>query len=411
MTPLTQRIYNTLFPYYIEVCALSQLHQKSAKPGGWGGHATLFLNGAVIEAGAGYPRLRLADAGADLSHPDSGVGVSVNRVFANVAWVAIPGRDEFFRGGLAPGQTLNAAAYDAAVERAAEAGWFAGIAILDAVMRLRPRAMTESEYIVRRSIGTDFALCFGRTTYSARLPMSATAMAATIGYLNGVNDGARKSGFVWNAYTSNCSHIAHNALAAPGVWDPKEARPPGRINVAKDVLSIAKAFALGRMSNFAFPANSFVRLYEAGNERPIADPVAAFHNRDIRRTLSDGWLCTGPGALIASQPMHDEPRNELFTRGRDPLLVSVPMLWDKREKFHRLTRDAPATVTELGANLTEFRDRYARTLARERTVDDLPAFDEGDEFEIFYDRFLEHIAEEQRRNDERIAVYERLVSA
>lgn len=97
-----QRTYNSLFPYSVEVCAVTQFHQVGAKPGGWGGHATLFINGAEIDLGASYPCLRLVAAGSDLSDPDSGAGISVNKIFDNVTWVATPGRDEFFRGRLAP---------------------------------------------------------------------------------------------------------------------------------------------------------------------------------------------------------------------------------------------------------------------------------------------------------------------
>ena len=106
--PTTEQFtYNALFPYSVEVCAVTQFHQMGAKPGGWGGHATLFINGAEIDPGASYPRLRLVADGTDLSDPDAGTGISVNKIFDNVTWVAIPGRDEFFRGGLANDQTLD----------------------------------------------------------------------------------------------------------------------------------------------------------------------------------------------------------------------------------------------------------------------------------------------------------------
>ncbi len=414
MNTSSQRSYNLLFPYYVEVCAVTQFHQKGAKPGGWGGHATLFTNGAEIETGVGYPRLRLVPAATDLSDPDSGTGISVNKIFDNVTWVAIPGRDEFFRGGLAPEQTLDEAFYERAVQRATAAGSFAGIAIKDAVMRQRPTAMPAAEFIVRHSIGTDFALNFARTAYSARLPMTRDAMGKVITYLNGVNETAQRSGYSWNMYTNNCSHVAHNALAGAGVWDPKVARGPGAINVTKDVLSVAKALALGRMSDFSFPANNFVRLYEAGNEHPIDDALAAFRNHDVRRTLNDGWLSTGPGALIATYPIQEASQNQMFAPGRDPFLFSVRVLWDKEEKFTKLTRHPPSVVTDLGANLAHFRDRYSHTLANRRTVDDELGSLYGDESErdlrVFYDRFYEHIAEELRRTDARLTELRRRAS-
>ena len=413
-TTPADRAYNSLFPYSVEVCAVTQFHQIGAKPGGWGGHATLFINGAEIEPGASYPRLRLVAAGTDLSDPDSGTGISVNKIFDNVTWVAIPGRGEFFRGGLAPEQTLNQDFYEAAIQRATTDGWFAGIRVKAAVMRKRSEAMRPEEFIVRHSIGTDFALGFARTAYSARLPVSRGAVGKVIAYLNGANEGAQQSGYVWNMYTNNCSHVAHNALAAAGVWDPKVARGPGAVNVVRDVLSVAKALALSQMSDFSFPANNFVRLYEAGNERPIDDALAAFRNHDVRRTMEDGWTSTGPGALIATYPIHDASRNEMFAPGRDPFLFSVPVLWDKADKFEMLTRHAPSIVTDLGANLAYYRERYAKTLANQRTVDDELGLLSGDtndaDFRIFYARFYEEVADQLKRTDARLTEYRRLAS-
>ena len=372
------------------------------------------MSGAEIEPGASYPRLRLASAGTDLSDPDSGTGISVNKNFDNVTWVAIPGRDEFFRGGLAPDQTLDSDLYQAAIQKGIRAGWFTGVRIKDAVMGQRPKVMTDDEFIVWHSIGTDFALNFARTAYCARLPMSRDAIGKVIAYLNGANETAQKSGYIWNMFTNNCSHVVHNAVAAAGVWDPKVARGPGTLDVARDVASVAGALAFRHMSDFSFPANNFVRLYEAGNERPIDDALAAFRNHDVRRTMSEGWNMTGPGALVATHPIHDPSRNRMFARGRDPFLFSVPMLWDKADKFKMLTRDAPAMVTDLAANLAQYRQRYATTLANQRSLDDelalLNVTESDDDFRVFYGRFYAEIADELRRTDARLTEYRRLAS-
>lgn len=403
-----QRIYNALFPYYAEVCVVTQYHKKGAQPGGWGGHAGMFLGGSEIEGGAGYPRLRLVANETSASDPDSGTGVSVNKVFRNVNWVGIPGRDEFFRGGLAPDATLDAPFYEHAIERATTSGWFNGIEITDALMRQRPATMPAHEFIVRQSIGTDFAVNVARTAYCARLPMSRAALGRVIGYLNRVNETAQSGGYIWNAYTNNCSHVAHNALAAAGVWDPKETRGPTLLNVLSDVASVAKALTMRRMSDFSFPANNFVRTYEAGNGRPIDDVRAAYQDHDIVRTLDDGWLTTGPGALIVTYQMHGPAQNELFTAGRDPFLFSVPRLWDKERTFAWLTRSAPTTVTDLGANLADFRERYTRILDGARPDAGGTNVESAAEFELFSDRFYDYVAAELVRTDARITAYGRL---
>jgi hypothetical protein len=330
-----------------------------------------------------------------------------------VTWVAIPGRDAFFRGGLAPEETLDKDRYGAAIQKAIKAGWFRGIRIKGAVMRERPTVMTDDEFIVWHSIGTDLALNFARTAYCARLPLSRDTVGRVIAYLNSANEIAQKSGYVWNMYTNNCSHVVHNALAAAGVWDPKVARGPGALNVARDMVSVARALALSQMSDFSFPANNFVRLYEAGNERPIDDARAAFKNHDVRRTMNDGWISTGPGALIATSSIHDASRNQLFAPGRDPFLFSVPILWDKAEKFKMLTRDAPSAVADLGANLAQYRERYANALANRRSLEDelgLLTGEDEDQFRDFYGRFYALIADELERTDALLTEYRRLQS-
>ena len=411
MSTDAQRVYNSLFPHYVEICAVTQYHKRDAKPGGWGGHATMFVRGAEIDADAGYPRLRLAESGTDPADADAGVGISVNRIFRNVNWVAIPGREEFFHGGIGGDRVLNDALYEAAVRRSAAAGWFAGIAIDDELMRARPASMPLEEFVVRHSIGTDFALTFARSVYCARLPMTREGIGKVVASLNAANDRARANGYVWNAYTNNCSHVLHNALAAAGIWDPKTARGPGALNVMKDVLSVARCFVAARMSDFSFPANSFVRAYEAGNERPIDDAGSAFQSRDVVRTLSDGWISTGPGALIVRYPIRDPSRNELFMTGRDPFLFSVPLFWDKKEEFARLTRDPHASLTDLGLNLARWAERYATILSR-RSADEDPrhAADDADQrgFRAFRERFYVHIAAELDRTNARIAEFSRL---
>ena len=410
-----QGIYNAIFPYYAEVCVVTQYHKKGSRPGGWGGHASLFLHGAEIDPTQGYPRLRLAVDDGSLSGPDTGTGISVNQILSNVNWVAIPGRDEFFRGGLSPGETLDHASYEAAIQRAARAAWFVGVRIKDKLMKQRPAAMPIQEFIVRNSIGTDFAVNFARTAYCARLPLSREATGKVIDHLNAINEKAQHGGYTWNAYTDNCSHVTHNALAATGIWDAKQTRGAGLINVTRDILSVAKAVALGRMSDFSFPANNFVRAFEAGNERPIDTSASGFKDHDIVRTLNDGWISTGPGAIIVTYPMHDAARNELFAPGRDPFLFSVPRVWDKEEKFQMLTRNASPSLTELGANLSRFRDRYAEILAGRRDVDEELASVGGDEseqaFTLFYERFYQFIARQLQRTNALIADHARLRDA
>src|SRR5919198_1029739 len=253
-----QRRYDRLYPFYVEVCALTQLAERGEKPGGSAGHAAMYLHGVEIDATAGHPRLRVVPDGAS---PDAGVGVSVNRSFANANWIAIPGRDEFFGGALGPQDRVDRKRYDEVVARLARSSVYDGIGLTEAALRGRPPAMTEREFTVRKSIGTDFAFTWARTAYAARLPLPRPAMVRLVAYLNALNERAGSHGYRWDALTNNCSHVVHNAVAAAGVWDPKRIRASSALGVALDVLGVAAAVARRRVADLAFPANTFVRLY------------------------------------------------------------------------------------------------------------------------------------------------------
>src|SRR6185369_4995164 len=84
-------IYASVFPFYAELCALSEIKKK---PGfgaefasGFGGHSVLYLNGVCRVADAGYPTIQICDGDA----ADRGVGLSVNDHYKNTNWVATEG--------------------------------------------------------------------------------------------------------------------------------------------------------------------------------------------------------------------------------------------------------------------------------------------------------------------------------
>src|SRR5262245_49464642 len=89
--------YEELFPYYVELCAVSQFRSKQFGPGGIPGHAGMYLKGACRDTDAPYPKLRRCTRNAtDPGDPEHGVGISVNRWFRSVNWIAVASRSVFF---------------------------------------------------------------------------------------------------------------------------------------------------------------------------------------------------------------------------------------------------------------------------------------------------------------------------
>jgi len=78
-----------------------------------------------------------------------------------------------------------------------------------------------------------------------------------------------------------------------------------------------------------------------------------------------------------------------------------------------LTRNASVSLTDLAANLAQFRERFGKTLSSQRDLSDdvVSLADEEDQqaFRLFYDHFYQYIAGQLRRTNALIADYERLV--
>ena len=93
-------LYDRLYPYHAEVCAVTQIRPLDAPVGGSAGHAVMYLKGACKQPDASFPLLETCEG-------RPGVGISVNKMFRNVNWVAIPERDFFLQGDLGERQRLT----------------------------------------------------------------------------------------------------------------------------------------------------------------------------------------------------------------------------------------------------------------------------------------------------------------
>jgi hypothetical protein len=125
-------VYDQLFPYYVELCATSQFRSKLKGEGGVAGHAVMYIKGACKDEQAPFPQLRRCRVAATrLDDPEHGAGVSVNRWFRNVNWVAIPGYELFYQGNLKFGERLTQAHFEAAVHDAISKGVYDGVEFHD----------------------------------------------------------------------------------------------------------------------------------------------------------------------------------------------------------------------------------------------------------------------------------------
>jgi len=337
--------YDHLFPYYVELCATSQFRSKLKGEGGVAGHAVMYLKGACKDEQAPYPQLRRCRVAAtEPDDPEHGAGISVNRWFQNVNWVAVPGYKLFYEGNLKFGERLTQAQFDATVHDTIEKGVYKGVQFHD-FPSAGPGAGLEN-FVANEGIGTDLALQFARSVFCARIPVTAQMMDEIIAFLNDKNReyAEGEADYNWSVWADNCAHTLRNALAAANIWSPLSVR----------------AIKFRQIFNLAVPANEFVNLAVLGTSGNIADYREIQSDRPERDAFYEfHWLPTRHGALLKTLPVH-EP-NDLYDTTFRLFTLQSPFRMGKTQRAIDLLSDD--RFVNLDANLRYFRERYETILA------------------------------------------------
>jgi hypothetical protein len=327
-------IDDTLFPYYVELCALSQFRGKDKDIGGVPGHSVLYLHGACRDPESAYPQLCLCEE-ADTDF--TGVGVTVNRYTKNANWIAIPGRKLFYQGNLGADDRVTEQAVEAVTQQAVELGLYDGLELLDDV-----KEKSLADFVREESVGTDFALTFARSIFCARLPVTQAMMREIILFLNDLNNQYRSGDkdYHWEGLHDNCAHMTHNALAAASIWPP------------------TKAGGRGLRHQLAIPANEYIHLVLRSAEFPLEDFEAILNDEEAYDSLLEfGWLPAHHGALIKSLDIRQA--NDLFDTDFHLFLMEPPGS-KKIKRTERFLYDP--NYYDLETNLRMYQDRYQTIL-------------------------------------------------
>jgi hypothetical protein len=346
---LNEGLYTSLFPYYSEFCALSEIKKKPGHgveiiAGGPGGHSVLYLNGVCRVADAGYPTITLCPEVGSME--GRGVGLSVNSHFQNANWIATEGRDFLFHGDIAPGEQLTKSGYERTQAMAQRMGILDGVVFHPEVFDDKPAGMSDRDYMYEVSVATDYAIAFGRDRYCARVPMDRAEMAAVVEYLNQLNEPYRtgRKEFEWNVLRNNCAHMVHNVLASVGLWAEW---PTDR-------------FVLIAAFDFPVPKNEFVNLMRRTNDLPLLDIQALYEDQTVRASLlHEGRMATMPGALAQAERAIGP--NEIYDTDLRLIFYDEPIFGHYQEWFDRIF--AERRYTDLRTNLAYFSALYGTVLA------------------------------------------------
>ena len=370
-TQPSEALYTSLFPYYVEYCAVSEIKKKpnhgvEVVGGGPGGHALLFLSGACRVPGAGYPTVALCPPEA--LQPGLGVGVSVNAHFRNANWVATEGRDFFFRGLAQQGEALTDELYWRTQARAREMGILDGVVFHDAVMASKPAGMDDQKFMYEMSVATDYGVALGRDRFCVRVPVERVELGAVVDALNAANEPYRKGEkiFEWDVVRNNCAHVLHNALVPLRLWR----------HWPTDRFVVISAF------DFPVPKNELVNLVRLTNDKRLARP-SAHYGEPPPGKVRGRRLGAAPGALLESERALRP--NDLYDTDLRSIFYEFPP-FRLREFF--LSFFATDRYTDLGANLRWFAYRNRALLASEREEAPSSSQDDRALFKRLYRSYL-----------------------
>jgi len=383
---LDETLYTSVYPYYAEFCALSQIMKKPGFGadirGGIGGHSVFYLNGACRDPDTDYPTLHMCDSvtsSTDDGNRVDGVGVSVNDHFSNAKWVAIPGREFFYAGDLPRDVGLTRADYDRTQARAKQLGIYRGVTFHSRFFDDKPADFSHEDYKYEISIATDYAINFGRGRFCARVPVTRAQMVRMIGFLNGQNEPYRNGKeFEWSVFRDNCIHLAHNALAAADVWPERPIDQP-----------LVFAFF-----NFPVPKNEFVDLMRRTNDPPNLDPSALYHDESAVQSLTQfDQLPWRPGALAVSGPLRSP--NEVYDSDVKMIFYDVSIIGRYQGRLDTIF-DSPRYF-DITRNLQYFAGLYRQIDADRKPIETLlapsgfqpPAARQR--FTEFYQRFYAYV--------------------
>jgi hypothetical protein len=379
-----ERAYTSVYPYFAEYCAVSEFNKNKGSAvdldsGGPGGHSVFYLNGVCRVRQAFYPEVALCPDSPDRL-AGRGVGLSVNAHYKNANWVATEGREFFYHGALAPGEGVTRDSYRRTQKTAKAMGILDGIVFNQETLKDRPTGMSERDFMYEISVATDYAIDLARDRYCARVPLDRGKMETIVRYLNAMNAPYRsgQKDFHWQVLRDNCAYLAHNALAAVGVWPEWPVDRP----------LLVAAFS------FPVPKNEFVNLMRRTNDMKIADPDTLYADDEAHDALMrQGWIVTGPGALTEARRAISP--NEIYDTHVRLIFYDEPIFGHYQQRFDRILTEP--RYRDLRSNLRYFSTLYSAILA-ERPVPE-PTPDRA----AFVTRYREVIAHEKLKTDAALA--------
>jgi hypothetical protein len=300
--------YKRHYPQFFEYCFGTQIkfsdHYNNGDEGNPGGHGLFYVEGLCKDQSKDYPQVKPCDSSDD----HTGVGVSLDSGFKNVAWIAVPGRDLFLDGGIKRSQQVNKQTLAALLQKSVDEKIMKNVELhADIIVDGRNSSdlkfgTTEYEkFATEFMVGTDIAFAWGRDLRCVKIPILKSKIGSLVKMLNDLNNKYyldSNKDYTWKLLYNNCTHLAINASAALGLNE--ETR--------------TDASFLQQISHFQVPANAFMQYTDIALMGAIDAESIAQSKRLTGLLNRHNYLPTAYGGLISKYSVF---KNNLLFKTED----------------------------------------------------------------------------------------------
>lgn len=304
--------YEDHFPVYYEYCTGTQWKLQSGEEGGSPGHGFAYINGLCKDYRSLYPQvIPCSEVSPELrkKYPHEGVGISLDKNFSNVMWVAVPGRDLMMFGNK-DRKSINIEDIREHISKINELKVFSDVRSKSD--KLKPYTFGTREYleaIALDTLGTDHAVNWARKLHCVKIPTTNDSLPKVAEYLNQSNNQYRTDReYKWSKLSNNCVHISINASHAMGI--------------NKSIKTDQKYLKM--LTNMALPANGFLMYAD------LAVLAKKPGKKEIKKSLSEkGFHPAQVGSIMEAYEAY--PSGEYF-KTDDLGVLTAPRLF----KPHKL---------------------------------------------------------------------------
>ena len=353
-TQISFAAYEDHFPTYYEYCTGTRWKLKSGEVGGSPGHSFNYIHGLCKDYTSDYPQvIPCSEVSKELKeqYPHNGVGISLDKNFSNVTWVAIPGRDLTIFGE-SERSPITLENIETAIKRVTDLKVFHDV-------RMKPEKFQNLEFnspeyletTARETIGTDYAVNWARTLHCVRIPFPSSRLKKLSDYLNQANLQYRTGpGYQWDKVKNNCTHLAINMGNTLGINKA----------ISTDQDGIKQLF------NLALPANTFMMYADLA-------VLNKLKKRKLRKLVEEkGFSPLQLGSLLMKYEAYAD--GEYFDT-KDLTVLTLPRvkkphrLLDNPKKYERFINEE---TTELKNNaeawLTKYQQLFEKLASNEKDL-------------------------------------------